>query len=400
MLYSQVKPILARVQDAEQLRRIEENSPQIQGEDAELWKKLIARDVPTWEKKGYVPKNAHNWYKVYKRYVREQKEEIIRDQEKLRETMMGIQSKREQHTSQLVNLKSVVVPRDPRMRIGDGARRRTGGNQKDMSTLNFSAGSKTKMKDGKSVLNRARKEAKEIHAMGRLNKLTHTLAGSASQVKKAPEGMRREYEIAAQPAVSKVLMSKRKNMLGGASRVHPSLGADLDEREARLRKAMQPSGAKKVSDEESRGTKRTVVDFSDDEDEAHDDLFDEPPPKKAKAAPSSSSIATSSNSNSPARSKPSDMISKMLAMKKTNSPQSQSRPRPPVEARLTTNASKSQVPAVSSPVPSPAPHQIQSDSSSASATKRPPPPPSMVIPRKKKEVDVFNRKAMRRPPQR
>ena len=394
MLYTQVKPILARVQDPEQLRRIEENSPQLQGEDVELWKKLIARDVPTWEKKDYYPSDPSKWYKVYKRYVREQKEEIERDKEQLRATMMGIKANREQHTSQLVDLKKVVVPRDPRMRVGDGARKRPGF-QKDMSTLNFNAGSKTKMVDGKSVLNRARKEAKEIHAMGRLNKLTHTLTGNSSQVRKAPEGMRREYEIATQPSLARVLMTKRKSVPEGSSRTHLSLGADLDEREARLRKAMQPKSGKQSSDDESRGTKRNIVDFSDD-DGSHDDIFDEPPLKRVRAIPSLPPLP-GSVAQPPTSAKPSDMISKMLAMKKSNPPTVKSRLPPSIDSLPSTSTVSQPKIFKSSPVSSPPPirKQMSSPPPTAATPRRPPPPPGMV--RRKKEVDIFNRKAMRRP---
>lgn len=324
--------------------------------------------------------------------MREQKEEIERDKETLRATMMGIKANREQHTSQLVNLKSVVVPRDPRMRIGDGAKRRTGGSQKDMSTLNFGAGSRMKMVDGKSVLNRARREAKEIHAMGRLNRLTHTLAGNVNQVKKAPEGMRREYEIASQPTLSRVLMTKRKNVSGGTSRTHPALGTDLDEREARLKKIMQKPSSKQSSDDESRGVKRTLLEFSDDEG-SQDNLFDEPPAKKVKAATPPPPIVTTRPA---ASAKPSDMVSKMLAMKKDNPTPVKTRPIASVEKRPTTSVTTKVSDIRSFPASSP-PSTIQKSTISspvAAVTKRAP-PPGLV--RKKKEVDIFNRKAMRRP---
>lgn len=374
MLYSQVKPLLARIQSPEQLRQIELNSPQIQGDNAELWHKLIARDVPTWHKKNYKPKNPNSWYKIYKRYVQEQKEEIERDQQKLRETMQGLKSK--QTTSQLVNLKSVPVPRDPRMRITSGVPRKKTDTR--LSTLNFTAGSKTKMVDAKSVLNRARREAKEIHAMGRLNKLTHHLTGKSGQVVKAPEGMRREYEIKAQPELIKVLSSKRKIAVNSIFR--DTTNDDLSEREARLRRAMQPIGSKRDADGAVKNPNSNFLHLSEDE-ESLDDLFDEPPLKRVR--PSTAADATS------AKAKPvSETKAQMLAVKKAATPFENS-----TAAREPTNVKKPQSPAVPRAVTSFNP-PVRQSSPVASSIRRP--PPGNMFPKKKKAVDIFNRRPAKR----
>ena len=71
-----IRDVLARVTSPEQLHEIEIASPQIQGEDEELWRALIARDIPDWRKKNYVPKDPRKWFQVYKKYKKEQQREI------------------------------------------------------------------------------------------------------------------------------------------------------------------------------------------------------------------------------------------------------------------------------------------------------------------------------------
>ncbi len=70
------------------------------------------------------------------------------------------------------------------------------------STLNFTGGSKTKMLDGKSVLNRARREAKEISNMAKLSRPTHQLK-AFGKVTRAPAAMVTQYQNAKKPALLK-----------------------------------------------------------------------------------------------------------------------------------------------------------------------------------------------------
>jgi elongin-A len=289
--YFQISDVLKRITSPEQLHEIEIRSPQIRGEDAELWQAFIARDIPKWEGKNYRPKNPMKWYEVYCRYKKEQAEEIKRDEEILRNTMMGLQKVRQESTSKIVDLRLLPkVPRDPRMIANNGGVPLKGrGFKKDApSSLLFTSGSRTKLTNGQSVLTRARREAKEISQMGKLSRPTHQLSGPMGQVRKAPTAMVNQYKTAAQPAVK--ILSRRKHNIdptfkGGIS------GPSLEEREARLRAAM--SGTSKPSASSSRPK---YVD-SEDEDEGNvsvssekDDLFDDQPPKSSHH-PSSSSPA-------------------------------------------------------------------------------------------------------------
>ncbi|KAH6666006.1 putative Elongin-A, partial [Halenospora varia] len=268
-----IKTVLARVDSPEQLHRIELASPQIQGEDAELWQTLIRKHIPNWQEKNYAPKNPKKWYEVYCKYKKEQQRKIAEDEEILRNRMMGIKKQKDSMVSKVVDLRNLPkVPRDPRMIANNGGVPLKGKSlfrQEKPSGLNWTSGSKTKMTDGKSVLTRARREAKEIARMSKLSTPTHQLVGRKSQVLKAPAGMAGEYARAAQPAVRILAGKQRKSISstysGGIS------GPNLEERENRLRALTM-----------SATVKPTMVGSSDDEDDfidddEADDLFDEKP---------------------------------------------------------------------------------------------------------------------------
>ena len=103
--YHQIKSVLTQITDAHHLHTIEENSPQIKGEDAELWAKIIARDFPESKTKHHTPENYGEWWEVYVRYKEERVEEIKRDGEEIRQKMMDAQRKKETNVSKVVDLK-------------------------------------------------------------------------------------------------------------------------------------------------------------------------------------------------------------------------------------------------------------------------------------------------------
>lgn len=140
------------------------------------------------------------------------------------------------------------------------------------------------MKDGKSVLTRARREAKEISARGKL--ATPLVGGTGKkQIVKPPQGMVNEYRKAADPGLR--IFSRRKKVgtfdQDGGAGVGVG-GPGLEERERRLRAAMGGGiGTENLvgsSDEESMN----------EGDNEGDDLFDEPsrPARPGPAAASSS----------------------------------------------------------------------------------------------------------------
>lgn len=63
--YRVVAPVLKKITSPLQLRNLEARSPQLAGDDAELWKKFIARDFGTDSVDKWVPKNPKNWSRIY-----------------------------------------------------------------------------------------------------------------------------------------------------------------------------------------------------------------------------------------------------------------------------------------------------------------------------------------------
>lgn len=211
---------------------------------------------------------------------------------------MGIKKQKDSMVSKVVDLRNLPkVPRDPRMIANNGGVPLKGKSlfrQEKPSGLNWTAGSKTKMTDGKSVLTRARREAKEIARMSKLSTPTHQLVGRKSQVLKAPAGMAGEYARAAQPAI-RILAGKQRKSISSTYSGSIS-GPSLEERENRLRALTM-----------SANVKPTMIGSSDDEDDfidddEADDLFDEKPAPLSKKNISS----RPGPSSSPPAMKPSD----------------------------------------------------------------------------------------------
>ncbi|MCJ1328544.1 hypothetical protein MMC10_005221 [Thelotrema lepadinum] len=186
------KPLLFKVQTAAQLHRIEQNSPHFIGETGELWLDLIKRDVPNWQSKHHEPRNPESWHKVYKKLVRESDQEIAEDALILQASLKGLEAKRNERTSKVVDSRTVPkLPRVHGMRVDPAVFKRKA--PEKLSDLRFTSGSKTKMVTGKDVILRARREARERsnftgqHAV--LARPTHMLQNKATRVRDAPLGL-------------------------------------------------------------------------------------------------------------------------------------------------------------------------------------------------------------------
>lgn len=307
-------------------------------------------------------------------------------------SLAGIKKERAANVSQIVDMKLLPkLPRDPKMQYNAGIKIGRKGFKKDNpSSLVWNAGSKTKLTDGKSVLTRARREAKEISQRSKLAKPTHQLGGSLAQIRKAPAGMVDEYRRAAEPPLR--ILARRRNTVAKLPETDPA----LEERERRLRAL---TGSRKYD----APTQATVV-SSDEEDDEEDDLLDERPrpsagrPQSSVAAshvrPRPSASASTSNpttrsqqqsrprpSSPPSNTspKPSDLISAMIQKPRAASP--------------TTSSSAASVPR-NTPQrrSSPASGNSSSPASGPSAGEKRPP---MMMQRKRAPVDIFNRKVKR-----
>jgi elongin-A len=427
--YWKIKPVLSRVASPEQLHEIEKASPQIRGEDAELWRAFIARDIPDWKRKNYVPKNPLKWYEVYKRYIKEQKKEIEMDKAKLIEAMQGLKKEKEAHLTEKVK-DTTRLPKLPKDRgmmanyggVPIGGRKK--GFAKPSSVLSFTAGSRTKMTSPAALLTRARREAKEMSTRNKLSQPTDQLK-SKTQILQAPQGMVNEYRTAAKPAIR--IFTPRKKSGSGITNDNRSGGPTLDEREQRLRALTMKHT--------SEAGNYTLVDSDSDSNHSEpeeDDLFDEPEPNPApspkKFPPSTpfrnpagpvsgssrppvqssklSSTTASRPASAPLRSnpKPSDLISSVIS--KSRPSPSQPQPQPQAQALSSPHSKtlRESKPHASAPRPaaaastarSPSPGSGSNPSSNPNlrTTGRPLPKPTVIMKRKAK-VDIFNRRAKR-----
>lgn len=329
-------------------------------------------------------------------------------------SMAGIKNKRMANVSQVLDLRSLPkLPRDPKMQYDAGVKIGRKGFKKDApSSLVWSGGSKTKLTDGKSVLTKARREAKEMSQRNKLAKPTHQLGGRLGQITKAPAGMVSEYRRSGEPPLK--IMSQKQHFASANEGQLRASGPSLEEREKRLRSLNSPRKPVNFnSDLQERERLRaltsakiytppagaTILSSGSDLDteDSFDDLFDESP-RSAKPSTSSRQHSTPSStyprldqsssssrkppskerdrqyirpSSPPFRSstKPSEVISSMIR-----------KPRPdPSSSSPPSTTPRRSAPAGVRRSPSPAPGE-----------KKPP-----MIQRRKRPVDIFNRTVKR-----
>ncbi|KAK7756864.1 hypothetical protein SLS62_001309 [Diatrype stigma] len=269
MPYPTVRNILLQVNNAKQLRQLEENSPQLEGEDVECWTRLIKKDFPVLAKKhNFEPKNPASWYLIYAKYERLEAEQKREAEAKLKAAFAGLKKEKAENVSHIVASRKLPRPPKDGRGIPGGARRTgTGGRRPDDGDLRFTSGTRTKTTTGKGILRKAYREAREISARNRLATPTGLLPVRQGQIASAPKAMVEEARIKAQPAIrggaSGTSSGNRRPSTSGASTLLEQKRArELEEREARLR---QLKNAKKGDT-----TKTTFVSDSDLEDEGDD----------------------------------------------------------------------------------------------------------------------------------
>ncbi|KFA72959.1 hypothetical protein S40288_05064 [Stachybotrys chartarum IBT 40288] len=190
--YQTVKDILLKVDNAPQLRQIEINSPQIEGETGEIWLKIIERDFPMELKANYYkPSNPKKWYKVWEKYKHDHDAALEESERKLKNALAGLREDKEKNTSKIVHNKK-YLPRE-------SGKKRGWGRDPNTSTLNFNSGSRTKLSNGASVMRKVRREVKEIATIHGV--LARSIKGPAqrTQLRSAPPAMVNDHRRAAQP---------------------------------------------------------------------------------------------------------------------------------------------------------------------------------------------------------
>ncbi|KAJ9658233.1 hypothetical protein H2198_003806 [Neophaeococcomyces mojaviensis] len=113
-----IESILIKVDNPDQLRKLEENSPQVVGHTKDAWIHLLRRDIPNFEK--YMPddweaslfdiSNAERWHKIYRKLKRTHDEEQKAHEAKLAATLKGMRNDREKTTAQVTSKKLIVQP--------------------------------------------------------------------------------------------------------------------------------------------------------------------------------------------------------------------------------------------------------------------------------------------------
>ncbi|MCJ1359648.1 MAG: hypothetical protein MMC33_009650 [Icmadophila ericetorum] len=245
--YKLLRPVLLKLENPEQLYELEQNSPQIIGHDEELWRAFIKRDVENWEEKMIEPKNPQSWYKVYRKLQKENARRVDEDAAILEAAMAGIKAEQAKRTTKVLD--AGVLPRLP----AKGQRRRgLGGPIRDHSVLSFASGSKTKVLTGKGVIDKARREARELSLLNSkrsaLATPTHKLANYATHIRNAPEGLmdahRRQASayIDPKPKQATTVFAPKKHI----PTPRPT-GMTTEEREKRLREISNGASSKTAS---------------------------------------------------------------------------------------------------------------------------------------------------------
>ncbi|PNY23735.1 Elongin-A [Tolypocladium capitatum] len=192
--YESVRHILFKVDSAYQLRQIELNSPQLQGETGEIWIKIIEHEFPLeYKATAYKPQSPDKWYRVWEKYKKEHDLAIEESENKLKNALAGLQEVKEKNTSKIIGRK--YLPRAGRI----GPKRAWGQRDTASSALTFKAGSRTKTNTGASIMRKVRREVKEIAAIH--GQLSRPIRGPTrlTEVKKAPSAMVNDYRRAANP---------------------------------------------------------------------------------------------------------------------------------------------------------------------------------------------------------
>ncbi|KAG9257053.1 RNA polymerase II transcription factor SIII subunit A,putative [Emericellopsis atlantica] len=246
--YENVRTILMRVENGAQLRRIEVNSPQIQGLTGEIWLRLIEKHFPLeFRNKAYKPANPDKWHKVYEKYKKEHDEAREESERQLASSLAGLRQNKEQKTSRIVDQKSM------RGAIGEPTRsRRT--QDRSGSSLRFGSGSRTGTMSGASVMKKVRREVKEVAR----------IHGNLSRNIGAPRPLMRMAK-----APQALIDERRRAALPGVGRVSSNP----------VRKpAEKPVKSSAVAEFEERATLLPDSD-DDDQDDTKEDLFDDSPRK-------------------------------------------------------------------------------------------------------------------------
>ncbi|KAL8632474.1 hypothetical protein Q9189_001745 [Teloschistes chrysophthalmus] len=206
MPYDIVRPILLKIENPQQLKTLEANSPQLCGADEEIWIGFIKRDIPDWESKILYPRNPASWWKVYRKLIRDHQKEVQTDAEALKAQFNRLKKEKEKlKPEQLEEIRK--IPKMDGMQYAHIAeynkKKKIPKDTRPTSVvLSFNGGSNTRVLTGKGVMKKSEREAREmIHFTSNthLSIPTHQLKNVSSKVLCAPPGLVDDFRRAAVP---------------------------------------------------------------------------------------------------------------------------------------------------------------------------------------------------------
>lgn len=186
MPYDMVAPFIRKIQNPEQLRLLEANSPQLAGETIDLWKAFIKRDIQQWEQKLIPPKNPALWWKVYRKLKREDNAQKAVAEEALKAALSQKSQQKKANSTQIVH---AVIPQVKTSRWGESRPTASGA----QALRNTRTGT-----DALAVIRR--QTANQQLARGITKSIpNHALGEKRSTVVRAPQSMLNEYAYAKSP---------------------------------------------------------------------------------------------------------------------------------------------------------------------------------------------------------
>ncbi|KAI5466776.1 RNA polymerase II transcription factor SIII subunit A-domain-containing protein [Mariannaea sp. PMI_226] len=390
LTYEHVRPILMKVDNAHQLRQIELNSPQIEGDTGEVWLKIIEREFPMeYKTKAYKPTNPKKWHRVWEKYKKDHDRALEESEKKLMNALAGLRQDKEKNTSRIADktLDRKLLPRTAIKKSSWGGS--WGQRDPNSGTFAFTKGSRTKTNTGASVMRRVRREVKEIANIH--GSLSRPVRGSAALTRpiKPPTGMVNDYRRAAQPVY----------------RPTPRpLSSAVEEYEER---------ATYLSDSEGGDSDRDAL-FDEDEEDTEDyGRYAEPAPARSptrktfakssatsllKKRPGSTTSISPAKPRVPAASSTSKVTTKRSGIL-SNSYKPDAAKTTRISSSNSTTSARAPPPASELPPPKPSHHHLPRTQTSPPLAPNPgpssPPPPLSMSgpadsqPRKRKSVNIF-----------
>ena len=215
--YHAVEPILRRIDNPQQLRDLEIACPQIAEHSGPLWQELIKRDVSNGASKMLYPKDPRNWWKVYRKMIRQEAADKTAAEEALKAAMNGLKDAKSHKETTYVP-KVFALGAKKKSGFFDGVKQGGGGgNGKAPMLWNAKTG-----KDALGAMQRA--SASKVRIFKPSGTSRHYVPDGKSQIRAAPKSMIQDNS--GQAAVMRAAAEAKKYAEPTSSR-HKTFSAPL-----------------------------------------------------------------------------------------------------------------------------------------------------------------------------